>query len=92
MSGGSRLARCVPEVYPTNVVCSYHISELPRFLIMTEQASPAAFTTHDPACERCRAKKIRCGRERPTCNNCRRDGVICDFSNRAKRMNYNKLL
>ena len=50
------------------------------------------FSTHDPACDHCRAKKIRCDRDEPKCGACRRDDTACDFSDRGKRINQTKLL
>ncbi|PGH16701.1 hypothetical protein AJ79_01574 [Helicocarpus griseus UAMH5409] len=50
----------------------------------------AAYSTHDPACDSCRLKKIRCGRERPQCINCERNGLECAFSGRGKRPNQNQ--
>ncbi|KUJ21668.1 uncharacterized protein LY89DRAFT_664845 [Mollisia scopiformis] len=44
-----------------------------------------AFTTHDPACDRCRAKKIRCDRVRPKCKTCKRDETQCKFSNKEPK-------
>ncbi|GAA90942.1 C6 transcription factor [Aspergillus luchuensis] len=47
----------------------------------------------DLACTRCRERKIRCGRERPHCRNCEREGgVICLYRIPAKRVNHLKLL
>ncbi|KAF2098709.1 hypothetical protein NA57DRAFT_56355 [Rhizodiscina lignyota] len=54
--------------------------------------SPIAtiFSTHNPACDSCRVKKIRCGRERPLCLNCKRNRLQCTFSDRGKRPNQNQ--
>ncbi|PYI09339.1 hypothetical protein BO78DRAFT_308636 [Aspergillus sclerotiicarbonarius CBS 121057] len=47
----------------------------------------------DLACTRCRERKIRCGRERPRCRNCEREGgVVCIYRIPAKRVNHLKLL
>ncbi|RAL00114.1 uncharacterized protein BO80DRAFT_476551 [Aspergillus ibericus CBS 121593] len=47
----------------------------------------------DLACTRCRERKIRCGRERPRCRNCEREGgVVCVYRIPAKRVNHLKLL
>ncbi|PWY67985.1 hypothetical protein BO94DRAFT_503581 [Aspergillus sclerotioniger CBS 115572] len=47
----------------------------------------------DLACTRCRERKIRCGRERPRCRNCEREGgVSCIYRIPAKRVNHLKLL
>ncbi|PVH92502.1 hypothetical protein DM02DRAFT_699514 [Periconia macrospinosa] len=48
-------------------------------------SSASSFPTHDPACDNCRQKKIRCDRGRPRCGNCRRACVACNFSGREKR-------
>ncbi|KAA8651200.1 Zn(II)2Cys6 transcription factor domain-containing protein [Aspergillus tanneri] len=48
--------------------------------------------TVDLVCARCREKKIRCGREKGQCANCRRDGVECNYSATGKRVNHFKLL
>ncbi|KIL92718.1 hypothetical protein FAVG1_03898 [Fusarium avenaceum] len=50
------------------------------------------WSTHDLACAHCRARKIRCGRERPQCESCKRDGVECRYSSPGKRVNHVKLL
>ncbi|KAJ3517463.1 hypothetical protein NM208_g14698 [Fusarium decemcellulare] len=50
------------------------------------------WSTHDLACAHCRARKIRCGRERPQCESCKRDGVECRYSSPGKRINHVKLL
>ncbi|KAF7552276.1 hypothetical protein G7Z17_g4425 [Cylindrodendrum hubeiense] len=50
------------------------------------------WSTHDLACAHCRARKIRCGRERPQCESCKRDGVDCRYSSPGKRINHVKLL
>ncbi|KAH1786816.1 hypothetical protein KXX20_008813 [Aspergillus fumigatus] len=44
------------------------------------------------SCVRCRARKIRCGREKEECANCQRDGVKCEYTTPAKRVNHVKLL
>lgn len=45
----------------------------------------------DHACARCRDKKIRCGREKEQCVNCRRDGAECEYKS-PRRVNHVKLL
>lgn len=47
---------------------------------------------YDPACDQCRLKKIRCGREQPKCHNCQRSGVPCGFSERGKRSSQSRLV
>ncbi|KAI0129920.1 hypothetical protein BJ170DRAFT_292382 [Xylariales sp. AK1849] len=49
-------------------------------------SSTLPFTTHDPACDRCRTKKIRCDRGRPSCEGCRREQISCKFSARENRV------
>ncbi|KHN94882.1 Zn(2)-C6 fungal-type DNA-binding domain protein [Metarhizium album ARSEF 1941] len=49
-------------------------------------------TPPDGACVNCRARKVRCGRERPRCGNCRRDGAECAYSSPPKRVNHIKVL
>ncbi|CAI6237543.1 unnamed protein product [Periconia digitata] len=57
------------------------------------QQSRSEYSAPDLACTRCRERKIRCGRERPECNNCERDGgATCVYQNPAKRVNHLKLL
>ncbi|KAF2719407.1 hypothetical protein K431DRAFT_305156 [Polychaeton citri CBS 116435] len=46
----------------------------------------------DLACTHCRERKIRCGREKPRCSNCKRDGVECGYTTPGKRVNHIKLL
>jgi hypothetical protein len=46
----------------------------------------------DRACALCREKKIRCGREKPKCSNCRRQRWRCDYSVPEKRVSHIKLL
>jgi len=48
-------------------------------------SSASSFSTHDPACDNCRWKKIRCDRGRPRCGNRRRACVPCVFSAREKK-------
>ncbi|KAI1138455.1 hypothetical protein F5Y05DRAFT_40278 [Hypoxylon sp. FL0543] len=36
-------------------------------------------------CDPCRVKKIRCGRERPCCSNCRRLGHTCSWTGHGKK-------
>ncbi|KAL1959365.1 hypothetical protein VTO42DRAFT_2168 [Malbranchea cinnamomea] len=50
------------------------------------------WSTHDRACTHCRERKIRCGREKPRCANCERDGVECGYYPPGKRVNHIKLL
>ncbi|KAF4986259.1 hypothetical protein FGRMN_10916 [Fusarium graminum] len=57
-----------------------------------EVEQPQMWSTHDLACAHCRARKIRCGRERPQCESCKRDGVECRYSSPGKRVNHVKLL
>lgn len=46
----------------------------------------------NPACDQCRARKVRCDRRRPECSNCSKAGVCCDFTNQSKRVNHIKQL
>ncbi|KAI5811164.1 fungal-specific transcription factor domain-containing protein, partial [Peziza echinospora] len=39
----------------------------------------------NPACDSCRDKKVRCGREKPICHNCKTWKVRCTYSDRVKR-------
>ncbi|QKD52561.1 uncharacterized protein FOBCDRAFT_180324 [Fusarium oxysporum Fo47] len=57
-----------------------------------QSKEPQMWSTHDLACAHCRARKIRCGRERPQCESCKRDGVECRYSSPGKRVNHVKLL
>ncbi|KAH8813017.1 hypothetical protein F5884DRAFT_320679 [Xylogone sp. PMI_703] len=58
-----------------------------------QKRNRSEYATSDLACTRCRERKIRCGRERPQCNNCERDdATICIYQNPAKRVNHIKLL
>lgn len=50
------------------------------------------YSTHDPACDACRFKKVKCDRETPTCLNCHRSDLRCVYSDRGKRTNYTKRL
>lgn len=50
------------------------------------------WTVADGACSNCRARKIRCGRERPRCSSCYRDEVECVYLSPPKRVNHVKLL
>ncbi|GAT20326.1 hypothetical protein RIB2604_00700040 [Aspergillus luchuensis] len=51
-------------------------------------SSPASlqFSTHDPACDHCRWKKIRCDRARPRCGACRRACVACEYTSRDRKV------
>ncbi|KAL7270001.1 hypothetical protein RUND412_007302 [Rhizina undulata] len=44
-------------------------------------------SARNPACDLCREKKVRCGREKPTCLNCRTWKASCTYSERQKRDN-----
>lgn len=46
----------------------------------------------NPACDQCRARKVRCDRRRPECSNCSKSGVCCGFTNQSKRVNHIKQL
>ncbi|KAF5228430.1 hypothetical protein FAUST_11077 [Fusarium austroamericanum] len=43
-------------------------------------------------CDQCRAKKIRCGREKPSCANCSRQGQKCEWSGQGKKFNQTAFL
>ncbi|KAF5644452.1 C6 zinc finger domain protein [Fusarium sp. NRRL 52700] len=49
-------------------------------------------TKEYPVCDQCRAKKIRCGRERPNCSNCARLGIECEWSGSGKRPSQTVML
>ena len=36
------------------------------------------------ACDVCRDRKVKCGREHPTCNRCAKVGNMCRYSSRSK--------
>jgi Fungal Zn(2)-Cys(6) binuclear cluster domain len=58
-----------------------------------EGASPRGQTSlHEPACDQCRIRKVRCNREHPKCSNCKKAKVPCGFSSRGKRVNHTKQL
>ncbi|KAL1963925.1 hypothetical protein VTN77DRAFT_7731 [Rasamsonia byssochlamydoides] len=59
---------------------------------MASEKQVQSWSTHDLACTHCREKKIRCGRERPQCASCKRDGLECGYSTPRKRVNHIKLL
>ncbi|RPB08074.1 hypothetical protein P167DRAFT_539588 [Morchella conica CCBAS932] len=44
-------------------------------------------SARNPACDLCREKKVRCGREKPTCQNCIAWKTPCTYSERQKRDN-----
>ncbi|KAL8335895.1 hypothetical protein RB598_009872 [Gaeumannomyces tritici] len=44
------------------------------------------------ACDQCRIKKIRCGKERPQCSNCSRLAMYCEWSGYGKKPNQTVLL
>ncbi|EPS37561.1 hypothetical protein H072_8739 [Dactylellina haptotyla CBS 200.50] len=50
-----------------------------------EQQGP--ITARNPACDLCREKKVRCGREKPICRNCKTWKAACTYSERQKREN-----
>ncbi|OCL12672.1 hypothetical protein AOQ84DRAFT_311826 [Glonium stellatum] len=55
--------------------------------------SPRGQTSlHEPACDQCRIRKVRCNREHPKCSNCKKAKVPCGFSSRGKRVNHTKQL
>ncbi|KAI1388530.1 uncharacterized protein F4822DRAFT_403089 [Hypoxylon trugodes] len=43
-------------------------------------------------CDPCRAKKIRCDRDKPSCANCVRIGQRCEWSGQGKKCNQTALL
>lgn len=43
-------------------------------------------------CDQCRARKIRCSREKPSCRNCGRLGLQCEWSGQGKKCNQTTLL
>ncbi|GAB1320047.1 Thiamine repressible genes regulatory protein thi1 [Madurella fahalii] len=46
----------------------------------------------DVACSNCRSRKIRCGKERPSCRSCSRDRVECIYTSPTRRVNHVKAL
>ncbi|RVD83604.1 uncharacterized protein DFL_007987 [Arthrobotrys flagrans] len=50
-----------------------------------QQGQPV--TARNPACDLCREKKVRCGREKPVCRNCKTWKAACTYSERQKREN-----
>ncbi|KAL0942746.1 C6 transcription factor [Colletotrichum truncatum] len=44
------------------------------------------------ACDQCRIKKIRCGKERPNCSNCNRMNLDCNWSGQGKKPNQTVVL
>nr|CEG02910.1 unnamed protein product [Fusarium pseudograminearum CS3487] len=73
-------------------VCQKHRSLTKRYRLTGSETQQQMWSTHDLACAHCRARKIRCGRERPQCESCKRDGVECRYSSPGKRVNHVKLL
>ncbi|KAG7143466.1 Regulatory protein GAL4 like [Verticillium longisporum] len=51
---------------------------------MTEASSHSIFV-NSLACDHCRAKKLRCSKEIPSCKGCLRSSVACHYSGRAHR-------
>lgn len=66
--------------------------EMAKALTIWQMMSTPRSPKYDPACDQCRKKKTRCGREHPSCNNCQRTGLICDFSERGKRPSQGRLM
>ncbi|KAH8704873.1 hypothetical protein BGW36DRAFT_456441 [Talaromyces proteolyticus] len=58
----------------------------------SSSSSPSSSNIGEQACVRCRDRKVRCGREKDQCANCKRDGVVCEYSPPGKRVNHVKLL
>ena len=52
----------------------------------------ASNTTSYTACDQCRVKKIRCGKERPNCSNCIRMNLDCNWSGHGKKPNQTVVL
>ena len=46
----------------------------------------------EPACDECRIRKVRCDRESPLCSSCRKSGLICQYTQKGKRINHTKKL
>ncbi|EEY19324.1 lactose regulatory protein LAC9 [Verticillium alfalfae VaMs.102] len=51
---------------------------------MTEASSHSIYV-NSLACDHCRAKKLRCSKEIPSCKGCLRSSVACHYSGRAHR-------
>lgn len=63
-----------PQPPRNNTLCSYG-----RNLRFKDPMIPANKRTVN-SCLRCRARKIRCGREKPECQNCARHGHSCRYA------------
>ncbi|KAF2655730.1 hypothetical protein K491DRAFT_411905 [Lophiostoma macrostomum CBS 122681] len=59
---------------------------------MASTSKKENWTTHEGACASCRTRKIRCGREKPSCSSCCRDSIECVYSPPPKRVNQVKVL
>ncbi|KAJ9219014.1 transcriptional regulator family: Fungal Specific TF [Paecilomyces variotii] len=55
---------------------------------MTREVSRDEYTV----CDQCRSRKIRCSREKPSCRNCTRLGIQCEWSGQGKKRNQTTLL
>lgn len=52
-----------------------------------QQQNNGGTSARNPACDLCREKKVKCGREKPHCKNCRQWKAKCTYSERQKREN-----
>ncbi|KAJ9207340.1 transcriptional regulator family: Fungal Specific TF [Paecilomyces variotii] len=55
---------------------------------MTREVNRDEYTV----CDQCRSRKIRCSREKPSCRNCTRLGIQCEWSGQGKKRNQTTLL
>ncbi|PYI12190.1 hypothetical protein BO78DRAFT_425429 [Aspergillus sclerotiicarbonarius CBS 121057] len=46
----------------------------------------------EPACDECRIRKVKCDRESPLCSSCHKSGLICQYTQKGKRVNHTKKL
>ncbi|PYH96173.1 hypothetical protein BO71DRAFT_428393 [Aspergillus ellipticus CBS 707.79] len=46
----------------------------------------------EPACDECRIRKVRCDKAEPACSSCCKSGLVCQFTNKGRRVNHTKKL
>lgn len=64
-------------------------------IFMEKSVTHSKSDDHTPptsACDQCRARKIRCNRQQPSCRNCVKVASECTFSGRPKRVNHTRKL
>ncbi|KAG2173966.1 hypothetical protein INT44_000079 [Umbelopsis vinacea] len=71
-----------PRQQPTSRPAKHLGGQKPRTQITRQSAGHT--------CDRCREKRVRCGREKPSCQRCVSKGAICHYSERMRMYDRDK--